>query len=64
MSSGRYNLVVYLGSGKQGRERRTRLEHAARVHGYVNKKGKVKLAPYVVAKLEDKIQSEEVANKL
>jgi len=63
MSTGRYNLVVYLGSGRQGRERRTRLEHAARAHGYINKKGKVKLAPYVVDKLEDKIQKEVVATK-
>lgn len=63
MSSGRYNLVVYLGSGKAGRERRTRLEHAARLHGYVNKKGKVVLAPYVVDKLEDKIQIEELSTK-
>ena len=54
MTTGRYNLVVYLGSGEKGRSRRSRLEQAARAHGYV-KKGKVKLAPYIVDKLEDSL---------
>lgn len=60
MTTGRYNLVLYLGSGKQGRERRTRLEQTARAHGYINKKGKVKLAPYIIDKLEDRLCKEEI----
>lgn len=54
MKLGPQNLVVYLGSGKKGQMRRTRIEQAARAHGYV-KRGKVKIAPYVVDKLEDNL---------
>lgn len=58
MTAGRYNLVVYLGSGQEGRSRRLRLEREARSHGYV-KKGKVKLAPYIIDKLEDKLAKKD-----
>lgn len=53
MSSGRHNIVVYIGSGKMGQARRVSIEKQARAHGYV-KNGKVRLSPFIVAILEGK----------
>lgn len=49
MTQGRFNLVIYLGTGEKGLQTRQQIEDNARAHGYVNKNGKVKIAPYVVA---------------
>lgn len=43
-----HNLVVYIGSGKSGSDLRKKIEARAKRKGYLTKKGKVALAPYVV----------------
>lgn len=61
MTLGRYNLVVYLGSGEQGRRRRERLEKEARAHGYT-RNGRVTLAPYILDTMEGNLRTAPVKN--
>ena len=51
-----HNLCVYLGSGEKGRKRRERYEDEARKNGYITKKGRVRLAAYIVDRLDQGIK--------